>query len=757
MTFAAFSQVSHLAVATIYLVILVLALRKRGVSDFVSRLLDFYLILAIFWELIFFSQQTISHTLTLPTLFVLHLPYYGLFLLAFIFLNLSAALLRSKALHWGLWLISLIWLSFVLILDFNWFFLPDTIWQNSTTVINRSNLAFAALILGWGICSIASTWVTFKVYRQTDRRVVKHRITYWTIGLILTFAGGLFVLGLIYLAGSLLLLLGAAMAYYIISVHRLPDLRVIARRIVSGLLVGVLELVIYTAGFWVLQNYFTGITGYSPLLAGAILAFVLLVLFNPLLRLIQKWVNQLLFGSLVDINRILREYSQSISNILDLGMLSTVAVGLINEALEVQSGALFTVDSEFGDDGVRRYRLKGVPAMGNSTPINAQIPLDSPIAKKLGDDRSPLMQSEIDVLPEFRFLTAQERSWLNSQEMDVYVPIHTKDDWVGIFALGPKSSGASYFDNDLDLLNTLANQTAVALQNARLVGSLVRINNEFRRAYSSMEEAHAKLERIDRTKSDFISIASHELRTPLTVLSGYSQMLMDDPTFSENAYYSKVIAGIYDGTSRLHEIVDSMLDVAKIDTRALELQSEPVHLHVLLNNVCQGFSKAFQERGLILDFDQFNNFPPVQGDPEALKKVFYHLVMNAIKYTPDGGKITVAGYLVEKGAGRYPPGGVEVVVSDTGIGIDPRFKDLIFTKFYQTGELALHSSGKTKFKGGGPGLGLAIVRGIVQAHGGRVWADSPGYDEEKNPGSHFHVILPTSSDARVLPPGEISV
>jgi len=132
-------------------------------------------------------------------------------------------------------------------------------------------------------------------------------------------------------------------------------------------------------------------------------------------------------------------------------------------------------------------------------------------------------------------------------------------------------------------------------------------------------------------------------------------------------------------------------------------------------------------------------------------------VMNAIKYTPDGGKVTISGYPVDQGDTRFPDGGVEVVVGDTGIGIDPRFKDLIFTKFYQTGELALHSSGKTKFKGGGPGLGLAIVRGIVQAHGGLVWAESPGYDEEKNPGSNFHVILPTTSDSKVTPPGEIDV
>lgn len=123
-------------------------------------------------------------------------------------------------------------------------------------------------------------------------------------------------------------------------------------------------------------------------------------------------------------------------------------------------------------------------------------------------------------------------------------------------------------------------------------------------------------------------------------------------------------------------------------------------------------------------------------------KVFYQLVINAIKYTPDGGTITVSGVIVSPGEMNLPEGGVEIIVADTGIGIKPEFLEVIFTKFYKTGELALHSTGKTKFKGSGPGLGLAITKGIVEAHGGRVWADSSGMDEETCPGSQFHVVLP---------------
>ena len=95
--------------------------------------------------------------------------------------------------------------------------------------------------------------------------------------------------------------------------------------------------------------------------------------------------------------------------------------------------------------------------------------------------------------------------------------------------------------------------------------------------------------------------------------------------------------------------------------------------------------------------------------------------------------------------GDIPPC-LEIVVADTGIGIKTGSTEVIFEKFNQTGEVLLHSSGKTKFKGGGPGLGLAIARGIVEAHGGRIWAESPGYSEETYPGSKFFVRLPVEEN-----------
>jgi signal transduction histidine kinase len=131
--------------------------------------------------------------------------------------------------------------------------------------------------------------------------------------------------------------------------------------------------------------------------------------------------------------------------------------------------------------------------------------------------------------------------------------------------------------------------------------------------------------------------------------------------------------------------------------------------------------------------------PEIQGDKDLIYKLFYHTVGNAIKYTPDGGRITICGSPIFDN-GKIVE--IEMSIQDTGIGIDPENQKLVFEKFYQTGEVLLHSSGKTKFRGGGPGLGLAIARGIVIAHRGRIWLESPGFSETTFPGTTVFVRLP---------------
>lgn len=266
-----------------------------------------------------------------------------------------------------------------------------------------------------------------------------------------------------------------------------------------------------------------------------------------------------------------------------------------------------------------------------------------------------------------------------------------------------------------------------------------------------LERTYKVLEQMDRTKASFIEVAAHELRTPLTLVKGYTQMLA--MKFKDEPETIALTQGILDGSDRMQEIVGSMLDVSRIDSKMLKILPEDANLGVVLGRACKTFQDALKERNLTIAMQGVDGLPVLQADPDQLYKVFYHLVINAIKYTPDGGRITIHGHLVESGDGQNE---VEIVVSDTGIGIEPEHHQLIFEKFYQTGEVYMHSSGKTKFKGGGPGLGLAIARGIIEAHEGRIWVESPGHDEVNYPGSKFFVRLPLKAKSNEHSPTSIA-
>ena len=266
--------------------------------------------------------------------------------------------------------------------------------------------------------------------------------------------------------------------------------------------------------------------------------------------------------------------------------------------------------------------------------------------------------------------------------------------------------------------------------------SQVEIHLQVSQLLDKQEKTRISLERLDKSKSDFISIAAHELKTPLTLIEGYSAMLRDRSNDSNGgSHHLILLKGIENGTQRLQQIIDDMIDVSMIDNQLLSLNYQPIWINCLMEMIQHEFRETIAERhlGFVL-----RPFPGIQemtfGDEERVYQALCNVISNAIKYTPDGGTISVDG--------RMLPGFVEIIVADTGIGIDPEDHARIFEKFGGLGESARHSSGKTKFRGGGPGLGLPITKGILEAHGGAIWVESEGYDEVKFPGSKFHILLP---------------
>ncbi len=265
-----------------------------------------------------------------------------------------------------------------------------------------------------------------------------------------------------------------------------------------------------------------------------------------------------------------------------------------------------------------------------------------------------------------------------------------------------------------------------------------------------LETSNAELRRLDKIKDDFIQLTAHELRTPLTLVYGYSRLLQDSPVVrrlrEESPEISAFVYGLVEAIERMSKVVNEILTISRIATGRIELSVGPTNLGEVANEVVQEYSQPAQQRNLLISFN-VNQWPSlIQGDTELIRLALSNVIGNAIKYTPDGGVINL---IAKTGVTN-----VLLTIQDTGIGINKDEQQRIFDRFYTAGNTALHSTSKTAFRGGGLGLGLSICRGIVEAHGGRIWVESEGRDEEHLPGSTFYIDLPLQ--ARTVTPRRVA-
>jgi signal transduction histidine kinase len=425
--------------------------------------------------------------------------------------------------------------------------------------------------------------------------------------------------------------------------------------------------------------------------------------------------------------------SRQLSSLTIIEKLPQQILEQLQQVLPYDRGILFMEDV----NSVPRIRAHyGLPADANTSEFRLKInnvDFYKAVARKgetllISDVRAVDGWEQSDWLP-------RDRSWLG-------VPLYSKDKVIGLLLLsrvrGP------FNDDDGLMAATFAMQAIVSLENARLYDEVTSINQMMERMVSQRVEelnnAYNNLAKHDKNKSAFIQVAAHELRTPLTVIKGYLGMLKGDAIIQNNVMLTQAIDGVLQGTNRLHQIVNSMLDVARLDSQTISPRVEPVNLNLILRLIHKDYTNDLTARNLTFSLDEaIRDLPPLLADPELLKKALDHVIVNAIKFTPDGGSITVSTAIVDDTRlGKC----AEIRVKDSGIGIDTEHHKIIFEKLYQLGKVELHSSSRTSYKGGGAGLGLAIASGIVKAMQGSIWVESEGLDEEKFHGSTFFVRLP---------------
>jgi signal transduction histidine kinase/ActR/RegA family two-component response regulator len=287
------------------------------------------------------------------------------------------------------------------------------------------------------------------------------------------------------------------------------------------------------------------------------------------------------------------------------------------------------------------------------------------------------------------------------------VPLLVRGRALGAIGFGSAGSGRRYERSDLALAEEVARRAAQAIENAQ--------------AYRDAEAARAEAEAANRAKDEFLATLSHELRTPLNAILGWAQVLrvgQNDPTQVQQA-----LSTIERNARRQAQLIDDLLDLSRIAAGKLRLELIPVDLTAVIAAAVETVRPAADVKTIGIGLNLEAGPGAVMGDSDRLQQVFTNLLANAVKFTPNGGRVEVR---LERAGSR-----VRVTVSDTGQGIAPELLPVIFERFRQV------DSSMTRAHGG-LGLGLAIVRHLVELHGGAVEAASPGLGQ----GATFTVTLP---------------
>ncbi len=250
----------------------------------------------------------------------------------------------------------------------------------------------------------------------------------------------------------------------------------------------------------------------------------------------------------------------------------------------------------------------------------------------------------------------------------------------------------------------------------------VRGEDELAQLAMRFNQMAEKLNQVEAMRRRLIGDVSHELRTPLTAIKGSMEGLMDGILLPTKETYQE----IHSEANRLNRLVDDLQELSRVEARAYELDIHPLDVSSLVQTVTKRLTAQAESKRISLDLELASDLPRILADEDRAVQVLTNLVGNALQYTPENGKVTIAAKQINNE--------VQISVRDTGLGIPPEHLPQIFDRFYRV------DKSRSRRAGGGSGIGLTIARALVEAHGGQIWAESAG----EGRGSTFTFTLPTA-------------
>jgi signal transduction histidine kinase len=606
----------------------------------------------------------------------------------------------------------------------------------ATGRVNVSASPFASAALTTGTLAplavvLALAIATYLRTHQTGRR---RGIVYWTVPVALSAAGSALLLAGLPTVGHLVHLATAPFAAYVAMTQHLPSVRRTARTASTNLIAALLVVGAYVGGFIGLARAFPSWVGAQPLVVGALLAVTIAIAHHPLLRVLQQLYTRLIPHYEYAPDRIVREYSARIDNIVELQRLAGAVAEALSDAVGAREAIVLTVTPSL-EEGIERYTLESIP-LADKAPLSGTLSSDSPFARAFDRDRRAVTQNEIELLPELQDAPPAERAWLSSLALDVYLPLHSQERWIGLLGVGAMSAGTGYADSGLALLASLADRTAPVLENARLVEELRQALVRAERSCEALQQAHRTLEQRnadlqsgrealearDRLQSGFIGTLTDRLRAPFTNLSFAVQLLERHGLERWSQDQRDQLAQVIESIALAKQMADSVVTFASLLNSDAELSLQELDFGALVEDAIQPLRSLARHKEIDLCTELTGPIPAVRGDREWLTDAVYHLVQNALTATPPGGQVIVH-CLSNDGSLRFN-------VHDTGRGVPAGELPGLWLRFRQTNDPPLHGAP-------GLGLGLALAYLVVEAHGGDVHAAS-----ERGYGSDFGFSLP---------------
>lgn len=392
------------------------------------------------------------------------------------------------------------------------------------------------------------------------------------------------------------------------------------------------------------------------------------------------------------------EVSVTLNSTLNLNELLRFIIQTATEILDCESVSILLYDEKH-DRLVFAASTGSDPKRLSETPV----PLDGSLAGTIFRENKIISLSDVQNDPRHYAVASRQVDFEVHNILGV--PMRIKDKPTGVLEALNKRD-VNFDESDADILSVIASQAAVAIHNARLVKALQDAYNELRAA--------------DQLKTNFLALASHELRTPLGVIIGYASFLQEESHGELSDHARQVL----NAAMQMRVLVDAMTNLNTLRSKAMVMHRQVVPVQQILCGAYEEVKRLADAKGQQVTLDLPEGPIPVKCDPDKLTSAVVYLLDNAVRFTPDGGKITI-------GAKAQPGGEVLAWVQDTGKGIPEGELKKIFQEFHQ---IEPH----TTRKHGGMGIGLSIAKGLIEAHGGRIWAESPGPGR----GSTIKVLLP---------------